>query len=142
MSDAKLSPVLKATVAERAHRCREYCRAQERYSPDSFSIEHIIPVSKGGSSELSNLALACQGCNNRKYTSIRARDPVTQKMFPLYHPRQQNWIKQFAWNQDYSEILGLTAIGRATVAKLSLNRLGLVNLRRILYNLGEHPPAF
>ncbi|MEM8806039.1 MAG: hypothetical protein AAGF01_08435 [Cyanobacteria bacterium P01_G01_bin.38] len=69
-------------------------------------------------------------------------DPVTQAMVALYHPRQQIWTEQFAWNEDYSKILGLTSIGRATVEKLKLNRPGLVNLRRILYDLGEHPPAF
>jgi hypothetical protein len=31
--------------------------------------------------------------------------------------------------------------GRATVEALRLNREGLVNLRRILYAAGEHPPA-
>ena len=142
MPESKISAALRKSVAERARKCCEYCRAQERYSPDSFSVEHIIPVSKGGSSELSNLAFACQGCNNRKYITIEVNDPVTQHLVPLYHPRKQKWIEHFAWNEDCSEILGLTATGRATVNKLKLNRSGLVNLRKILYDCGEHPPAF
>lgn len=81
-----------------------------------------------------------QGCNNRKYVTVEVKDPVTQETVPLYHPRQNDWIKHFAWNEDCSEILGLTSIGRATVKKLQLNRSGLVNLRRILYAVGEHPP--
>src|ERR1051326_8965524 len=36
---------------------------------------------------------------------------------------------------------GLTPIGRATIAALDLNRIGLVNLRRVLPSFGEHPPA-
>lgn len=142
MPESKISPTLRAAVAERARKCCEYCRAQERYSPDSFSVEHILPISKGGSSDLSNLAFACQGCNNRKYISTKANDPVTQQSVALYHPRQQNWIGHFAWNENCSEVLGLTATGRATVNKLKLNRPGLVNLRKILYNLEEHPPDF
>ncbi len=142
MARPKISSTTRITVAERARRCCEYCRAQERYSPDSFSVEHIIPISKGGSSELSNLAFACQGCNNRKYNYVEVRDPVTQKMVTLYHPRQQTWIKHFAWNEDCSAVLGLTSVGRATVEKLRLNRVGLVNLRRILYDSDEHPPGF
>jgi hypothetical protein len=38
-------------------------------------------------------------------------------------------------------IIGLTPIGRTTVEALQLNREGVVNLRRVLYAMGEHPPA-
>ena len=37
--------------------------------------------------------------------------------------------------------LRLTPTGRATANALQLNRESLVNLRRILYGMGEHPPA-
>jgi len=45
-----------------------------------------------------------------------------------------------AWSDDSTLVLGLTPIGRATVATLCLNREGVLNLRRTLYTLGEHPP--
>ncbi|WP_322744466.1 MULTISPECIES: HNH endonuclease signature motif containing protein [unclassified Coleofasciculus] len=67
----------KEAIARRAGGCCEYCRSQARFSPDPFSIEHIIPRSKNGTDEDDNLALACQGCNNRKYTHVEARDPVS-----------------------------------------------------------------
>jgi hypothetical protein len=38
-------------------------------------------------------------------------------------------------------IIGLTPTGRATIEALHLNRANVVNLRRVLYALGEHPPA-
>jgi hypothetical protein len=37
-------------------------------------------------------------------------------------------------------IVGLTPTGRATIEALKLNREPLVNLRRLLYAAGEHPP--
>lgn len=37
-------------------------------------------------------------------------------------------------------MLGRTPIGRATVEALHLNRPELVNLRRLLRDVGEHPP--
>ena len=37
-------------------------------------------------------------------------------------------------------IVGRTAAGRATVDALHLNRPELVNLRRVLSIIGEHPP--
>ena len=40
----------------------------------------------------------------------------------------------------YLRITGLTPIGRATVETMQLNRDGLVNMRRVLYAIGEHPP--
>jgi hypothetical protein len=59
----------------------------------------------------------------------------------LFHPREQRWEAHFAWNHDFTLILGVTPTGRATIAALQLNRPGLVNLRRVLYMVGEHPPA-
>jgi pSer/pThr/pTyr-binding forkhead associated (FHA) protein len=62
-------------------------------------------------------------------------------LVPLYHPRNQQWSDHFAWNEDFSLIIGLTATGRATVETLQINREGVVNLRRVLYTMGEHPPV-
>ena len=61
-------------------------------------------------------------------------------MVRLYNPRRQRWRDHFAWSSDFSVIIGLTATGRATVEALRLNREELVNLRRMLYTMGEHPP--
>jgi hypothetical protein len=37
-------------------------------------------------------------------------------------------------------MLGLTPAGRATVNRLQLNREGVVNLRRVLHLIQQHPP--
>lgn len=140
MSESRLTAEQKEQVVQRANRCCEYCQSQEDFSPDSFSVEHITPRSDGGTFNLSNLALACQGCNNRKYTSTTWADPLTGEIVPLYHPRQHHWSDDFAWNHDYTLLLGLTPTGRATIEKLQLNRQGVVNLRRALRVIGEHPP--
>jgi hypothetical protein len=131
----------KLAVAHRAGGCCEYCRSQERFSADPFSVEHITPLSRGGSDELTNLAFSCQGCNSRKYVSTTAFDPVSGDRVPLYHPRRENWSDHFAWSEDYTLVIGLTPAGRATVAKLQLNREGVVNLRRVLQAVGRHPPT-
>jgi 5-methylcytosine-specific restriction endonuclease McrA len=130
----------KEKVKKRAGGVCEYCRSQAAYSSQSFSVEHILPFSKGGKTALENLAFACQGCNNHKYTATDALDSVTRKIVPLFHPRQQNWDEHFAWNNDFTLIIGITPTGRATVELLRLNREGCVNLRRALYALGKHPP--
>jgi hypothetical protein len=107
----------------------------------SFAVEHIEPRSQEGSETIDNLALACQGCNNHKYCKTQALDSVTEQLVGLFHPRKQRWQDHFTWNEDYTRILRTTPTGRATVEALQLNRLGLVNLRRILFAAGEHPPS-
>lgn len=131
----------KGSVAKRARGACEYCRSQARFATQSFSVEHVIPLDRGGDDDPENLALACQGSNNHKYIRTEARDPVGGTMVPLFHPRRQLWKEHFVWSSDFTQILGRTPTGRATVDALRLNREGLVNLRRVLYAMGEHPPS-
>ncbi|MBC8548305.1 MAG: HNH endonuclease [Candidatus Brocadiales bacterium] len=141
MSENIITSELRREVAERAYGCCEYCHSQARFAMQSFSIEHIVPRSKGGDSTDDNLALACQGCNNHKYIKVDGYDPITGEIVQLFHPRKHPWNDHFSWNDDFTFIIGITPIGRATVEELGLNREGLVNLRRILYEAGEHPPV-
>lgn len=89
---------------------------------------------------LDNLALSCLGCNHIKYDAVAARDPVGRSIVPLFHPRTQRWIDHFEWDDTYTNVLGITPTGRATVARLQLNRIGLRNLRKALRASGKHPP--
>ncbi len=131
---------LKRVVAQRAQECCEYCYSQAQSSPTSFSLDHIVPRTRGGTDDLSNLALSCQSCNNFKFTSVEAFDSVNGELVPLFHPRQQRWSDHFTWNNDATLMIGLTATGRATIKKMQLNRPGVVNLRRVLVAFGRHPP--
>lgn len=140
MAKRRLSARQKVEIANRASWCCEYCRSQAGFSPDPFSVEHIVPRSRGGTDEESNLALSCQGCNNFKHAHIDAPDPVNGKIVPLFHPRRDRWEDHFGWSEDSDQMIGLTPIGRATIVRLRLNRSGVVNLRRVLTALGEHPP--
>lgn len=103
-------------------------------------MEHIIPRSRGGTTTLANVALACQGCNNHKYNKPQATDPIRGEPAPLFHPRRDRWSDHFRWNEDFTLIIGITPTGRATVDALQLNRTALTNLRRVLFVMGEHPP--
>lgn len=140
MPEKRVSRQQKTAVIARAAGICEYCASQSSFAMDPFSVEHIIPRSAGGKTELDNLALACQGCNSYKYAKTESFDVVSQQTAPLYNPRRQKWAEHFAWNADCSMIIGLTPAGRVTVVELQLNRPGLINLRRLLYGVGEHPP--
>ncbi len=126
MPESRLTQEQRAFVKQRAGSCCEYCFSQVAFCPDPFSIEHVIPRSKGGSNDLDNLAIACQGCNNSKYSHICSIDPVTGEFAQLYHPRQDRWQDHFAWSDDYALLVGLTMVGRATIERLQLNWEGVV----------------
>jgi hypothetical protein len=140
MTDAYVSNELRTLVAERARGCCEYCCSQARFATQTFSVEHVQPRNRGGATVEDNLALSCQGCNNHKYNKTEGVDPVSGASVALFHPRSDRWDAHFAWSHDTTQLLGLTPKGRATVAALRLNREGVVNLRRVLYAAGEHPP--
>lgn len=126
-------------VFRRAKGCCEYCHSQQAFSSDDFAVEHIVPKSAGGGDDLENLALSCQGCNNRKYVAVSAADPVSGEVVPIYNPRQHSWAEHFLWSTDHSLMIGISPIGRATVVRLELNRPNVVNLRRVLAAAGLHP---
>ncbi|NEP58987.1 MAG: HNH endonuclease [Symploca sp. SIO2G7] len=140
MSKHPRPQMIRQLVINRAKGCCEYCVSQAKFSPDPFSIEHIVPRSKGGSNLDKNLAFSCQGCNGHKHIATQAIDPVNGKYVLLYHPRIHEWDEHFVWTENFSIILGKTAIGRATVERLRLNRSGVVNLRQVLRQLNRHPP--
>ena len=110
-----------ATVARRArHRC-EYCRAPEAVFNFPFEVEHILPTSRGGADDESNLCLSCRACNLRKSDHLAWQDDRTGEDSPLFHSREQRWEEHSQVDPESGEIQGTTPTGRATVACLDLN---------------------
>lgn len=71
---------------------------------------------------------------------LEAQDPATGITAPLYHPRHDQWSEHFAWSVDNITLVGTTAVGRATIAALKLNRPGVVELRSALLQLAGTAP--
>lgn len=136
----KISTKNRREVIRRAKGFCEYCCSDSKFADSPFDIDHIIPESEDGKSELENLALACHGCNLFKSNKQNFFDSFSDKEVRLFNPRIDSWNKPFAWKSGFSEIVGLTATKRATVEALKLNREGLVNQRKMLYTAGKHPP--
>jgi hypothetical protein len=136
---AYVPPGFRQQVRELFSGCCAYCRTPEDLTVATFEVEHIVPRSAGGETELNNLCLACPTCNRCKADRTTAIEPGTQQDTPLYQPRHEDWSDHFAWNDDATEIVPLTAIGRATVAALRMNRPQLARLRRMWAAMGEHP---
>lgn len=136
-----MSPEIRKLVKERAQHLCEYCLALAHFSFHPFSIDHIVPLSQKGTDDPENLALSCQHCNNCKYSKSSFTDPLTGKIAPLFHPRKDTWVKHFVWNENATIIIGISPVGRATVACLKMNRQEAVNLREALRQFGVHPPT-
>lgn len=136
-----ISAKLRRDVFSRAKGFCEYCRSNSAFSDSPFDVEHINPISAKGKTILENLALSCHGCNLHKSNKIEGFDVIGEEIVRFFHPRIDDWNKHFSWANDYSLIVGLTPIGRATVETLNLNREGLVNQRNMLYVFGKHPPT-
>src|SRR5438105_881144 len=136
-SSERISRRMRLRVAKRAcWRC-EYCLTPAAFSTQPFEVDHVVPRGQGGPTQLSNLAFSC-GCNSYKGSTIHANDPQTERLVRLFNPRRQRWARHFAWSSDLLVILGQSAIGRATVEALRLNRPELVNLRHALLLAGAH----
>jgi len=140
MPSEHVPAALRRQVRTRARGLCEYCHCPAYFTNASFHCEHITPREAGGEMTFDNLAWACPWCNAHKYTKTKAPDPQTGHSVPLFNPRRQSWARHFAWSEDFLIITGRTATGRATIEALHLNRLELVNLRRVLHMAGAHPP--
>jgi len=137
----KIPKALKQKVNKRANNLCEYCLANSLFSWHPFPIDHVLPESKGGKDLFENLANTCQNCNGGKYNKIKAYDPISKLLVPLFNPRTQEWSTHFQWNEESTHILGITPVGRATVVALKMNRVNVVNQRKALILYGVHPPT-
>lgn len=128
--------VLARLVRERAGGRCEYCRLPQSSQEAAFHVDHIKPRSAGGPTAENNLALACVTCSLRKAARTHARDRVSKKSVPLFHPRLDHWGDHFSWDRG-CRLFGRTPTGRATIAALGMNRPAVVAIRQALVRLGE-----
>jgi hypothetical protein len=129
----------KHVAATAQYRC-EYCQTAQKISGGQMHVEHVIPLSQGGDSQITNLALACAWCNSYKWTQTQAVDPESGQETPLFNPRSQQWYSHFRWDEAGLQLIGLTAVGRATVAALKMNNEYIMAARRHWVEAGWHPP--
>lgn len=136
-----LSEATRQRVRQRAGNRCEYCQSHQDYILGRLQVDHVVPTVKGGSNAESNLCLACELCNQYKWTKTEGIDPQSLKAVLLFHPRRDQWLDHFTWSEDGAEIVGKNACGRATVVALGLNNPLAVTVRRNWIRAGWHPPS-
>jgi len=115
-----MNPNYLVISARAMHHC-EYCGAPEAVFNFRFEVEHVVPISAGGSNHATNLCLSCRSCNLFKSYLESFADPETGDVFPLFNPRTDIRSDHFRFEAKSGLIVGLTGIGRATVACLKMN---------------------
>jgi len=135
-----ISLELQQRIRQQFKNCCAYCQTSEHLTVTQFEFEHIIPRSLGGQTEPDNLCLSCPSCNRYKASRIQYKDPLTHQTVNFFHPQKQKWLNHFQWTKDFTEIQGLTPVGRATITALKMNRPQLIRVRSLWIKLNEHPP--
>ena len=125
-------------VRERAGDVCEYCVLPQASQEATFHVDHVLPRSQNGPTQLENLALACVTCSLRKAARTTAIDPRTGNAVPLFNPRTDIWSEHFAFTTTW-RLRGRTPVGRATIEVLGMNRPAIVLIRRELVLLNRFP---
>lgn len=118
-----------------------YCQTSARITGQPLTVDHIIPMARGGGSTEENVWLCCRRCNEYKGTQMDAIDPGTGERVPLFNPQRQAWREHFTWSGDGLQVIGLTPCGRVTVQALKMNNADIVAARRLWVSVGWHPPV-
>jgi hypothetical protein len=126
-------------VEERANKRCEYCRMHQVLQGATFHVDHVIPQRLGGSSELSNLAWACPSCNLHKADRVEVVRAGGGHRVSLFNPRTDKWTDHFRW--DGYHLVGITAVGQATVDLLMLNHERRVKIRQAEALFSLFPPS-
>ena len=81
----------------RDHYTCQYCGQKPGLT--QLTMDHVIPVVKGGLKSWENIATACRGCNLKK----GGRTPEEANMKIRQAPRQPIWLPFMGLNIDFTE---------------------------------------
>lgn len=92
--------IRRAVYARDNYRCR-YCGVMTSYKaknkPHSRTVDHLIPRSKGGRSNIVNLVTCCKACNDAKKSFSLAEVGFRLRPVPHHTPEQIEEWKRRHW---------------------------------------------
>ena len=110
----------------------EYCHIPQTYVRLPFQIDHIIAEQHGGKTTSDNLAGTCVRCNKRKGPNIAGSSPGDRRGRPAYSTRTPRSVGDPLSDGMGATLVGMTLIGRVTIAVLDINNPSTVALRESL----------
>ena len=133
-----VSAALRRLVAQRANQRCEYCLIHEDDAFIPHEPDHVVAVKHRGETMETNLAWTCFACNRAKGSDLSSIDPESNDVVRLFHPRKDPWELHFHLAPD-GRITPLTNVGRVTESLLKLNRVELLEIRRLIYRGNRKP---
>lgn len=110
-----------------------YCGKRFRFLAYEWTIDHLIPSSRGGSNRLSNLALACKPCNQLKSdkTPEEFRRFLAQQI-PLKIGEVCIWLRRYCQPSSSNQVLDCLELAqkRWKVGKIVFYHEGLLPKER------------
>jgi hypothetical protein len=108
----------------------------DKHSALPYEVDHIRAKKHRGRTTLDNTCWACAYCNSAKGPDAASFDPESDQLVRLFNPRTDKWAEHFVW--DGPMLIGRTAIARATIALLGINREERFAHRQMLMAAGEN----
>lgn len=97
----RVPPVNRRELLRRDHHTCQYCGSTKQ-----LTIDHVMPLSKGGKHAWDNVVAACERCNQRKgdRTPLQAGMPLRNQPKAPIHPAvafaDKFWREQDEYSQD------------------------------------------
>lgn len=73
----------------------------------------------------------CSCIIQSKASTILAPNSIYDDVVPLVNPCQQHWLDHYEWRDDGKLVAGKTPVRRATVSRLKMNQLRVIEARNI-----------
>lgn len=108
---APIDPLIRSDIYNACqHKCA-HCGKRLNYR-DDFTIEHAIPLSKGGTNETANLVALCKDCNKAKSNDIIQPAEYYPHLPEQKYKQLQRLFDKYLSNVDYLDKLTLFELDR------------------------------
>lgn len=109
-STKKRVPISKALRFEVFKRDSFTCQYCGRSAPEVvLEVDHIVPVSKGGTNDIFNLVTSCKECNRGKSNKVLSDDTTIKKQkaeLDTLNEKREQMEMMLHWKEELQKVIG------------------------------------